>query len=173
MRAPRLATTVELAFALLSWLGGRQARTAMASAHPPDPHSCIAWSGQCFTHCASSQAAPFTGGCSIACPSRYFPCVSVCTRPCSGRRAVAVLREDSRPTLFTQTIHRAGGLYCTGKKTYSKKTYRPGGSRDTHTGHTDTRITQANGTGCHRFKNTGSRDTHSLDTLTMGKCRHS
>ena len=31
------ATSIELAFALLSWLGGRQARTSMASAHPPDP----------------------------------------------------------------------------------------------------------------------------------------
>ena len=165
MRAPRLATTVELAFALLSWLGKR-----IHGKRPPSrSFICLhAWSGQCFTHCArdpSSQAAPFTGGCSIACPSRYFPCVSVCTRPCSGRRAVAVLREDSRPTLFTQTIHRAGGLYCTGKKTYSKKTYRPGGSRDTHTGHTDTRITQANGTGTpvqkHREQgHTLTRHTH-------------
>ena len=37
MSAPRLATTVELAFALLSWLGGRQARTAMASGMGTDP----------------------------------------------------------------------------------------------------------------------------------------
>ena len=110
MSAPRLATTVELAFALLSWLGGRQARTAMASAHPPDPHSCIAWSGQCFTHCASSQAAPFTGGCCIACPSRYFPCVGVCTRPCSGRRAGAVLREASRPHLILYSRRLFTGL---------------------------------------------------------------
>ena len=26
-----------------------------------------------------------------------FPCMGVCTRPCSGRRAVAVLREASKP----------------------------------------------------------------------------
>ena len=37
LSAPRLATTVELAFALLSWLGGRQARTAMASGMGTDP----------------------------------------------------------------------------------------------------------------------------------------
>ena len=175
MRAPRLATTVELAFALLSWLGKR-----IHGKRPPSrSFICLhAWSGQCFTHCArdpSSQAAPFTGGCSIACPSRYFPCVSVCTRPCSGRRAVAVLREDSRPTLFTQTIHSITGLeVCTVpvKKRTVKKRTDPGGA-GTHTRDTRTHGSHRRTVPVHRFKNTGSRDTHSLDTLTMVKCRHS
>ena len=82
----RLATTVEaveLAFAFLSWLGGHN----HGKRPPSRPFIWLhAWSCQCFTHCASSQAAPFTGGCSTACPSRYFSCVGVCTRPCSGRR---------------------------------------------------------------------------------------
>ena len=140
----------------------------MASAHPPDP-SYVCMLGvvtQCFTHCArdpSSQAAPFTGGCSIACPSRYFPCVSVCTRPCSGRRAVAVLREDSRPTLFTQTIHSITGLeVCTVpvKKRTVKKRTDPGGA-GTHTRDTRTHGSHRRTVPVHRFKNTGSRDTHS------------
>ena len=97
--------------ALVAWrTTSAHCHFAMASAHPPDPHSCIAWSGQCFTHCASSQAAPFTGGCCIACPSRYFPCVGVCTRPCSGRRAGAVLREASRPHLILYSRRLFTGL---------------------------------------------------------------
>jgi hypothetical protein len=56
---------------------------------------------------------PFTGGFGhCMSPSRYFPCVGACVPVREqGRRAVAVLREASRPqlnTLFTQTIRRAG-----------------------------------------------------------------
>ena len=76
--------------ALVAW------RTTSAHIHGKRPPSrlfiCLhAWSCQCFTHCASSQAAPFTGGCSIACPSRYFPSVfrpqggNASLRPCSPR----------------------------------------------------------------------------------------
>ena len=58
---------------------------------------------------------PFTGGFGhCMSPSRYIPCVGACVPVREqGRRAVAVLREASRPqlnTLFTQTIRRAGGL---------------------------------------------------------------
>ena len=39
----------------------------------------------------SFAGGAFHGRMLIACPSRYFPCMGVSTRPCSGRRAVAVL----------------------------------------------------------------------------------
>jgi hypothetical protein len=42
MRAPRLATTVELALASLSWSGARQARKAMESEGGSDPSEDVA-----------------------------------------------------------------------------------------------------------------------------------